>query len=326
MKHNHRQVISYPLTIPTEWYLTLQARNLGTIDKETFTFYSDIGLGQLRYQEFQKGFWAQQMDFTLKEPLPLIQTASKFNELFIINFYLSNASIRQYSGETLFEFNFDNISVMLSSSSAICHYNIPADEDVKIIQIGFTREWLLANAFDNDSSELKSLFTDDQPIYIAENLDYQFKYLVSEMDLASANRLFLFSSALHLLNTLFSKLEHRQLNQSHHSKIHHEDLEKLLEIRAAMDENPLEPISLDALAIQSEMSLTKFKRSFKQVFGVTPYQYHLKNKLAIAMDRLHQHYSVSEVAFLIGYTNLSHFAKSFKNQYGKLPSEVQKEA
>lgn len=326
MKQDHLHTISYPLTIPTEWYMTLRSRNLGTIDKETFTFHSEIGLGQLQYLDFQKGFWAQQMDFILNEPLPLIQTASESNDLFIINFYLSNASIRQYSGETLFEFNFDNISVMLSSSSAVCQYNIPAGEDVKILQIGFTRDWVIANAFENDSSELKNLFTNDQPIYLAENLDYQFKYLISEMDLTSTNRLFLFSSALQLLNTLFSKLEHRQLNQSQHSKIHHKDLEKLLEIRAAMDENPLEPISLEALALQSRMSLTKFKRSFKQVFGVTPYQYHLKNKLAIAMDRLHNHYTVSEVAFLIGYTNLSHFAKSFKNQYGKLPSEVQKEA
>lgn len=317
--------ISYPFLVPAEWYSFLENQHLGAFQQETFELYPTIGKGYLQYLEFQKGFWAQQMNFRLQNALPLIQTPSKTNDLFIINFYLTSTSIHQKTNKNRFEFNFDNISVMLSSSAAVFHYNIPAKEDVKIFQIGFTREWLLTNAFEDVSSDLKNIFMGNDPIYMAENLDYQFKYLVEEMDLRNANRLFLFSGALQLLNTFFTKLENRQLKTKDLSNIHHTDLESLLQVRTFMDEDPLKAISLDALAQQSGMSLSKFKRYFKQVFGVTPYQYHLQNKLAVAFNRLGQNYSVSEVAFLLGYNNLSHFSKAFKKQYGFLPSEVQKE-
>ncbi|WP_053991565.1 AraC family transcriptional regulator [Mangrovimonas sp. TPBH4] len=326
MKTKAPSTISYPLMVPTEWYQFLEHQHLGSIDQETFVFDPSIGQGHLQYMEFQKGFWAQQMNFTLKDPFDITQTAGTTNDLFIVSFYLTKAPISQQIDEKKFEFNFDSISIMLSSSASISLYHIPANEEVKIFQIGFTRDWLLANAFEDSNPNLKRLFVSDDPIYMAENLDYQFKYLVKEMDLLSSNRLLLFSGSLQLLNTLFTKFENRQLNSSQHSNIHHNDLESLLQVRTLMDENPLQPISLDELAQQSGMSLSKFKRYFKQVYGLSPYQYHLQNKLAVGLDRLHQNYSVSEVAFLLGYNNLSHFSKAFKKHYGFLPSNVQKDS
>ncbi len=315
-------VVSYPLSEPVAWYRILQDHGLGELKGARFEVSPHIGEGSLECIHFQEGFWVQQMNFSLKKPLPLLQTASATNAVFIVNFYLTNARMKQQTGEQLFEFYFDNISVMLTSSATTCHYNLPEHDAIKIFQIGFSREWLLANAFNTNNAKLKELFTHDEALFMAENLDYQFKYLVKEMDLKNKDRLFLFSGSLRLLHIFFTKLANRESQAT--ASIHHVDLEHLLQVRMEMDAHPLAPISLEALAQQSGMSLSKFKRYFKQVNGLTPYQYHLQNKMAIGMDRLHENYSVSEVAFLLGYKNLSHFSKAFKKQYGFLPSEVHK--
>lgn len=71
------------------------------------------------------------------------------------------------------------------------------------------------------------------------------------------------------------------------------------------------------------MSLSKFKRLFRQIFSTTPYQYHLANKMEKSMKTLKEDsYSISEIGFLMGYSNLSQFSKAFKNHFGVLPSEV----
>ncbi|MDE0535476.1 helix-turn-helix domain-containing protein [Tenacibaculum sp. L6] len=96
-----------------------------------------------------------------------------------------------------------------------------------------------------------------------------------------------------------------------------------MKVRKVLDTNPEKEILLNDLSGIAGMSLSKFKRLFKQVLGTTPYKYHLKNKMEKAMETLQQgNYSVSETGFLMGYSNLSQFSKAFKNHFGILPSEV----
>lgn len=320
MKTAIPSLITYTLSAPNEWYAELAVQKVGAHSANSCTLHPTVGSGQLQCITFQEGFWAQQMQVSFNQPMPLLQTASATNEVFIINFYLTNAAMKQQTDEKLFEFTFDSISVMLTSAATTCHYTIPAKEAIQVFQIGCTRAWLLANVFDAKPSVLKSIFTKDAPIYMAEHLDYQLKYLVKEIDFTSSSRLFLFSRSLQLLHIVFSKLENRAIASP--DAIHYTDLENLIAVRMQMDAEPLSAIRVETLAQQSGMSLSKFKRYFKQVFGCTPYQYHLKNKMAIATDRLHQNYTVSEVAYLLGYKNLSHFSKAFKKHYGCLPSEV----
>jgi AraC-type DNA-binding domain-containing proteins len=85
-------------------------------------------------------------------------------------------------------------------------------------------------------------------------------------------------------------------------------------------ENIRQPISISQLAYYLNMSETNFCNSFKKVMGVTPKEYITNLKMTLAKDMLKEQ-NVTEVAFDLGYENISHFIELFKNKYGITPKQ-----
>ena len=81
--------------------------------------------------------------------------------------------------------------------------------------------------------------------------------------------------------------------------------------------------SLESLAQEVFMSTSKLKTLFKQVYGYTLYDYYNKSRLLRAKEMLVTgQYSIKQAGCEIGFSNLSHFAKAFKKEYGVLPREI----
>ena len=71
------------------------------------------------------------------------------------------------------------------------------------------------------------------------------------------------------------------------------------------------------------MSTTKLKTKFKQVYGMKLYEFYNRNRLEKAKEMLKSgHYSVKQVGYDIGFSNLSNFAKAFKKEFGMLPKDM----
>lgn len=85
------------------------------------------------------------------------------------------------------------------------------------------------------------------------------------------------------------------------------------------------PPSLLELAHMIQMNDFKLKRLFKQYFGKTVYQYIREQRLEKAFFLLQdQRYNVSESAFAVGYTNISHFSEAFRSYFGISPKALRK--
>lgn len=70
------------------------------------------------------------------------------------------------------------------------------------------------------------------------------------------------------------------------------------------------------------MSDSKIQKLFKHIFGKSIYQYILSIRMEHAKNLLQSgNYSVSEVGFQVGYSNLSHFSKMFYKHYGIKPGK-----
>ena len=81
--------------------------------------------------------------------------------------------------------------------------------------------------------------------------------------------------------------------------------------------------SLESLAQEVFMSTSKLKTLFKEVYGFTLYDYYNKNRLQRAKEMLVTgQYSIKQAGCEIGFSNLSHFAKAFKKEYGVLPRDM----
>ena len=84
------------------------------------------------------------------------------------------------------------------------------------------------------------------------------------------------------------------------------------------------PIALEHAASLCRLGPTQFCRVFRQEHGISFGQHLVRYRLEQARDRLnHPGALVKEVAYAVGFNDLSYFTRSFKRQLGVCPSEYQ---
>ncbi|GEO08450.1 helix-turn-helix domain-containing protein [Segetibacter aerophilus] len=99
---------------------------------------------------------------------------------------------------------------------------------------------------------------------------------------------------------------------------------RLMKVEALLVKNfAVAPPTIDELSRISAMSPTKLKNDFKALYGLPIYEYYQKNRILKAKSLLVlAKYTIKEVGIRVGYSNLSHFANTFKKEFGYLPSEI----
>ncbi|WP_284268890.1 helix-turn-helix transcriptional regulator [Mesorhizobium huakuii] len=85
------------------------------------------------------------------------------------------------------------------------------------------------------------------------------------------------------------------------------------------------PVSLSALADETATSPYHFLRIFRQVAGMTPYQFLLKTRLHRAALRLRLSAdAISAIAFDVGFNDLSTFNRRFRHVMGETPGDYRR--
>jgi AraC-like DNA-binding protein len=113
-------------------------------------------------------------------------------------------------------------------------------------------------------------------------------------------------------------------NQTNH--LTRSDMEQLIYAREILLNRLVSPPSLLELSHIIHMNDCKLKRTFKQCFGKTVYEFIREQRLEKAFTLLHhEEHNVSEAAFAVGYTNVSHFSEAFKKKYGFTPRALCKQ-
>jgi AraC-like DNA-binding protein len=89
-----------------------------------------------------------------------------------------------------------------------------------------------------------------------------------------------------------------------------------------MEANFTKPYKLEEFAKMTFRSLSKFKKDFKGVFGMPPKEWINSKRLERArLLLLNKNYDVTEVSFLVGFENYSHFIQLFKKKYNCTPKQ-----
>jgi AraC-like DNA-binding protein len=100
------------------------------------------------------------------------------------------------------------------------------------------------------------------------------------------------------------------------------EIEKIKEAQHIIITRYLNPPSISQLARQVGLNEFKLKNGFKAVFGTTifghlrEHRMHLARSLLLSGDM-----NVTEVSYAVGYSNASHFALSFRKEFGINPNE-----
>jgi len=132
------------------------------------------------------------------------------------------------------------------------------------------------------------------------------------------NRVFL------LLESFIDKLKRKREVEVKKVKRSDDETIRLMKVEALLVKDfEKAPPTIDELSRISAMSPTKLKNDFKALYGLPIYEYYQKNRMIRAKSLLMLgKYSIKEVGIMVGYSNLSHFANTFKKEFCHLPSEL----
>ena len=105
------------------------------------------------------------------------------------------------------------------------------------------------------------------------------------------------------------------------------DRRRAVEAALWLDAHSHEPIDLDGAARQAGLSPFHFLRMFAKVVGVTPHQYLVRSRLRHAARLLADDtQSITDIAFDVGFADLSNFVRTFHRAAGVSPRDFRKVA
>lgn len=94
-----------------------------------------------------------------------------------------------------------------------------------------------------------------------------------------------------------------------------------IDILDYLNDNYMFDLSMNEIASYTGRSLATFKRDFAKVSDLTPQKWIIKRRLEAAHDLITSgKRNVTEVCYDVGFKNLSHFSKIYKEAYGVAPS------
>jgi len=137
----------------------------------------------------------------------------------------------------------------------------------------------------------------------------------------SMQSLYLKGKVYELLSLYFNKNEDADSEQCPFL-VDEDNVRKIRKAKEIILAQMVEPPSLQELAEEIDLSLSKLKEGFKQLYGETVYGYLLTHKMEEARRMLASgKYNVNEVGLKVGYSTASHFIAAFKKKYNTTPKK-----
>jgi AraC-like DNA-binding protein len=174
------------------------------------------------------------------------------------------------------------------------------------------------------SPVLQSLLQNTQPLLFEQMIYPSLQKIVDEIVTESVDEIFelffLRIKAEELICRLLMELEKRDEKLLYALNTH--DIQSIYRVKEQMLGHLETPPITKELAVCANMSPTKLQRLFKQIFGNTIFSYYQDFRIKEAARLLKEEkLSVSEVGYQLGFTNLSHFSRVFKDHIGAKPKQ-----
>ena len=215
------------------------------------------------------------------------------------------------------------IQVTTNDLSSVIRF--PANTETQYVVVGITSSELRSMLrVEKPNQVLKTITTEAASFLYFESMNTETQQILTNIAAINMNddlsNFLVQIKVEELLYQLFHKLSKRE-NTSQRA-LYNADAEKLFEVRNMILGDIGKPPVIPTLATTVGMSETKLKQLFKQTFGDSIYNYYQKVRMEEAAFLLKQAgYTVSEVGYQLGFSNLSHFSRLFQRHYGITPKK-----
>ena len=216
-------------------------------------------------------------------------------------------------------------SVLIATGNVNTEVIIPIDTNPASINIEVDADYL-NGLFDlsEKSPVLQSLLQNTQPLLFEQMIYPSFRKIIDEIVTESVGTtfelFFLRIRAEELVCRLLMELEKRDEKRLYPLNV--QDIQTIYKIKEQMLEHLGTPPIIKELAVRANMSPSKLKRLFKQIFGAGIFGYYQEFRMKEAARLLKEEkLSVSDAGYQLGFTNLSHFSRVFQEHIGMKPKQ-----
>ncbi len=215
-------------------------------------------------------------------------------------------------------------NIFVSSTNTELEVNYRAGSKLKRLGIYLSPQWI-ADHFDANTKLQVELLTSQgleliEKLPINQEIQEKLDRIFDTEFTSEPDRLALKSRIIFLLEYFFSTYLNESLVIKNKKIIPDEDIIRLRNIEALLVNEETEKFpSIIKLARIAQMSSTKLKQRFKQVYGYRLYEFYNKQRLEKARELIIQGITPKEAGYTIGFSDVSNFTKAFKKEYGFTP-------
>lgn len=264
--------------------------------------------GQMEFYHFKKSYF--------KIPIHMKSINPIDTEWFLIHINLSKTKQQKKIEDEFIDFQKHlPIGLLLYGPGLEIDTQLPPNVEMELATIHFHRSFL-DTYFKNWKNSI-----DITKNLVYEDLDYILETALYKALFSIRNKIECHANVLHFMNLFFEKIRAHS-RTTHHETLHSEDVKNLFMASAHL-RNPLATTtpSLDELASMANMGITKFKTSFKRLFGSAPIQYRNKIRMEFAREEIvARRKTPTEISYDLGYAHPSNFTTAYKKHFGVLPS------
>lgn len=256
---------------------------------------------------FEKGSAAESIGVRVKNNLELFDFGSNYSYFFILSEDDKDLRFLTATLESIVEGNYCLISINYEKELPFW-IGISMDWLTNQVEHFSDLEDIIYKVISNWNNQY-SLFTSR---YLAFHKDYQ---RVVNQDLLSK------SYFLQLLY-LFVEDVQTEISSRNAGNFKEIDLRKIREIEEKITYNFHKSTpSITEMAKMAGMSVSKFKNLFYELFGTSPHQHILDKKMLYAKGLLQTgKYSITQVAYKVGYHHPSGFTRIYKQKFNHAPN------
>jgi len=320
---------SFQLENFEKWQAGFALKLDAVITDRVLTIPARLGEGTILARNINQHFSYVVMNFKLNSDLELQRISGPRG--FVISFNQVEAHKElpiSHPQQMLIDKKSFRNDIFLADAADATSLRLTAGSTVKRLVIFCSHElamqYLPQPLFDKLAAFSRENSNSDNPLFISLTHRTMLKELfeIKENDpLSQIRRL---SSVIHLIEkSLHSFLRQEQATLPRTVK--KTDLESMQHVEQILSSRLEGFPSLESLAHEVFMSTSKLKNLFKQVYGHTLYDYYNKSRLQRARELLSNgQVSIKQAGSEIGFSNLSHFAKAFRKEFGILPRDLVK--
>jgi AraC-like DNA-binding protein len=302
------------------------------IENNHLVFPPTLAEGRYEFYELTDGIAVLLTDCSFFKELKLHRRAVAGNDHYKVLFNISNVPVilSKQSGRIVNLSSSFAEAILFSSHSTEVSFFPGVNQRMRTVQLIFHRSWALNHLMKNIiplSVSRMQRFANYSPMQFTTNLDLKSYDLVEEMlsdtvpSYTAAN--YLEGCAIQLMALFFNSVIDEELGEE---RIVSDDAMRIIQLKENIEVNIEEPIpTMDEAAKVCLMSRTRFAVMFKSLYDNNYATYFLELRMTKAAELLSEGNSVTDVGHKIGYSNIGHFAKVFKEHFGVTPKLYQKD-